>query len=933
MSPRRRQRIFAQILQWESLESRAYLAITASFVPGTGVLTVNGDALANSIVVSRNAAGSILVNGGAVAVTGGAPTVANTGRINVFGLGAADVITLDETNGPLPASQQSGGEGNDTLTGGSGSDTIFGENGLDVLSGRAGADSLFGGADNDVLTGGDGNDQALGDAGNDRMIWNPGDDTDLNEGGAGTDITEINGGNGVEVFATAANGTRVSFDRVTPAPFTIDIGTSENVVLNMNGGDDSHSASGDLAALIALTVDGGAGNDSITGGNGADVLLGGDGNDFIDGNQGSDVVFLGAGDDTFQWDPGDLSDVVEGQAGVDTMLFNGSNATENIDISANGPRVRFVRDVAAITMDVNDVEKLDFRALLGADNIVVGDLSGTGLTEIGLDLRGSGASGDGQADTITVSGTQAADVFGAASDAAGIRVFGLHTVVNISFAEQANDQLTLNGLGGDDVIDTSSLATGSVQLTMNGGLGADIFLGGPGEDLVNGGDGNDTALMGAGDDTFVWNPGDDNDTLEGQVGFDTMLFNGANAAENINILANGGRVLFTRDVANVVMDLNDVEGIDFSALGGVDTVMVNSLVGTDVNEINVNLAAVGGAGDAQPDTVIVNGTAGADAIGVMSGASGTGVVGLSARVNVTGGEAANDQLTVNGLDGSDTFGVTPAAGVPINVNGSNPVPPASPGDRLNYSGAGTVQSTGAGSGNITRAGFQDVRFNGIEGVNLVGPGPTITSSVFNFNTEQSVEVRFSEQVSDLTVSELQVRNLTTGQSISPAALSLLLSGGGGTPTTARWRANSPLPDGNYEALLPAGAGRDVDGLFTPQLLLNFFVFAGDANGDRSVGFADLVILAQNYNTVGKAFGQGNFSYDPAGAVNFQDLVLLAQRYGTTLPVAAPGAAAAPETALASVTPEKNSPKSLFSRSPAIKPIPARPQGASRMNSR
>ena len=34
--------------------------------------------------------------------------------------------------------------------------------------------------------------------------------------------------------------------------------------------------------------------------------------------------------------------------------------------------------------------------------------------------------------------------------------------------------------------------------------------------------------MGAGDDTFVWNPGDDNDTIEGQAGVDTLLFNGAN---------------------------------------------------------------------------------------------------------------------------------------------------------------------------------------------------------------------------------------------------------------------------------------------------------------------------------------------------------------------------------------------------------------------
>ena len=77
--------------------------------------------------------------------------------------------------------------------------------------------------------------------------------------------------------------------------------------------------------------------------------------------------------------------------------------------------------------------------------------------------------------------------------------------------------------------------------------------------------------MGAGDDVFVWNPGDDNDTLEGQAGMDTLKFNGANIAEKINISANGGRVLFSRDIANVTMDLNDVESIDFNALGGADT--------------------------------------------------------------------------------------------------------------------------------------------------------------------------------------------------------------------------------------------------------------------------------------------------------------------------------------------------------------------------
>ncbi len=128
------------------------------------------------------------------------------------------------------------------------------------------------------------------------------------------------------------------FDRINPAPFSIDIGTTENIVVNMNGGDDSFSATGNLAALISVTVDGGAGNDTILGSNGNDVLLGGDGNDFIDGQQGNDIALLGAGDDVFQWDPGDGSDVVEGQDGSDTMLFNGANIGESFAISANGGR-------------------------------------------------------------------------------------------------------------------------------------------------------------------------------------------------------------------------------------------------------------------------------------------------------------------------------------------------------------------------------------------------------------------------------------------------------------------------------------------------------------------------------------------------------------------------------------------------------------------
>ncbi len=845
-------------------------AVTAMFASSSGgVLTVFGDNLGNVITISRNAAGQILVNGGAVPVSGSTPTVANTTLIQVFGLGGNDAITLDEANGALPRAFLFGGIGNDTLTGGSGGDQLFGQGGNDVLLGKGGFDLLFGGSENDTLTGGDADDQVFGESGDDRMVWNPGDDTDLNEGGAGLDTVDVNGGGGAEVFTTTANGTRVRFDRLDPAPFSIDIGTSENLVLNANGGNDSFSATGNLAALIQITVDGGAGNDTLLGSNGIDLLRGGDGDDFIDGQQGNDVAFMGADNDTFQWDPGDGSDTVEGQNGSDKLLFNGSNgaeifaatpngarvrftrnlgsivmdlddvelidlntlgntdtttvedvsgtdlvemninqagtiggtvgdaaadvvivngtngndiidvfgagtsvsviglsarvnitnaegtndslvvnalggddgvtattlpagvikltidggagddtllgsqaadvflggagddfifgdngndvafmganndvfqwdpgdgndtlegqdgddsllffgsnAAENVDIISNGGRVIFFRNIATVTMDLDDVEHVDFRALGGADNIVVGDLSGTDMTQIGLDLRGPNGGGDGSADTITVNGTQGADTFGATGDAGGVQISGLKANVDIVSQEQANDRLTLNGLGGEDVIDATALQANGIQLTMNGGLGNDVFRGSAGNDLINGGDGNDVAHMGAGDDTFVWNPGDDDDTLEGQDGFDTMLFNGANIAENITISANGNSVIFFRDIASVTMTLNDMEDIDFNALGGADNIVINDLSGTDATEVNLNLAPIGGAGDGAADTVTVFGTSGDDVALVFGSASDVQVIGLAALVNITGSEPANDRLVTNLLAGDDVL--------------------------------------------------------------------------------------------------------------------------------------------------------------------------------------------------------------------------------------------------------------------------------------
>src|SRR6185295_17881174 len=429
----------------------------------SGIVSIFGNALDNTITISRDAAGNILNNG--VPISGA--TVANTGLIRVFGLGGNDIITLNEVNGALPAALLFGGAGNDTLTGGSGNDFLFGQSGNDSLLGKGGFDFLFGGNDNDTLTGGDADDQVFGEAGNDRMIWNPGDDTDLNEGGSGVDTVEVNGGNGAEQFTTTANGTRVRFDRINPAPFSIDIGTCENLVVNMNCGDDSFSATGNLAALIHLTVDGGTGNDTILGGNGADMLLGGDGNDFIDGNQGDDTILMGAGDDTFQWDPGDGNDIVEGQDGNDTMIFNGSNIAEIFDLSANGGRVLFTRNIANIVMDLDDVENITLNALGGTDTLTVNDLAGTDLTSVNVNLAATGGVGDAAADTVIINGTASPDTINITANAGTVAVSGLAALVLITNSEVTFDSLIVNGLGGTDIFTVGAGVTTLIGVSTN----------------------------------------------------------------------------------------------------------------------------------------------------------------------------------------------------------------------------------------------------------------------------------------------------------------------------------------------------------------------------------------------------------------------------------------------------------------------------------
>jgi Ca2+-binding RTX toxin-like protein len=253
---------------------------------------------------------------------------------------AGDDKLVTQPDVTLPMTVEAG-PGLDAITTGAGVDLIEGGDDVDALNGGPGGDRILGNPGNDLMN---------GNAGDDTLVWFNGDGTDTMNGEDGLDRIETNLGAADDVSQVKVLNGLVRYDRVN-APFGLDIATSEVLNLNTFGGADTLDVAPGVGALIAITADGGEGNDRFNGGDEADTFLGGLGNDVLEPGTGSDTANGQDGDDTLKLRDG-IGDLAVGGTGTDSATVDSLDAVaadvENVDRSKSGAKALLIDSKAKV---------------------------------------------------------------------------------------------------------------------------------------------------------------------------------------------------------------------------------------------------------------------------------------------------------------------------------------------------------------------------------------------------------------------------------------------------------------------------------------------------------------------------------------------------------------------------------------------------------
>jgi Ca2+-binding RTX toxin-like protein len=549
-------------------------------------------------------------------------------------------------------------------------------------------------------------------------------------------------------ITVSMGGTAVATTTLSGAGQVVALVTGSNVVVNA-------AAATDPVELIGYgsseTLVGGAGDDLLVAGTGANSLVGGGGNDTLVSNLGDDTLVGGGGNDVFQINPG-TDPLVVAPTGFNTLDFSIATSPVSINLGLESGQQQIVNS------DNDEVTLLgQFNAVIGSPyggQITANDANDLIYTASGNTTINGGAGSDSlvggsgndviylaSGNTTLTGGSGTDSITGGSGNDIIYLASGNATVTGGSGSE------TIVGGSGNDVIygnsATAIILGGSGNTSITGGSGDDIIVGGSGNDSITGGSGSDLILGGSGNDSIVGGSGDD--TITG--GFGNHIIAGGTG--NDVIVGGTG---------------ND------SIAGGSGSDSITGGSGNDIIWGGTLSSTVTGSGAV---TITFTGTSGNDSI---TGGSGDDTIFGGNGTDIIYGGTGDD--TVVGGGGSDS--ILGGSGDDIIYGGAGDDSiTGGPGDDIVYGGPGDNTISGGG-GNITVVG-------GVGYDSSLGGGTA--DSIFSSNGNDVLE----GSGSDSWLMDFGSQNMTITDST-------LTTSGGGLP------ASVSTLSGFQNVLLAAGTG-------------------------------------------------------------------------------------------------------------------------------
>lgn len=841
--------------------------IGLSSISGVEAITSNGF---TGVYILGSAAANTL-DFSAVALTGIDRIDGGAGNDNITGSGAADTIFAsggdDNLSGDLGDDRfifDGTTGGFDAIIGGLGNDTIVANanntriglrsvSGVELItadvyagvtiSGSVNPDTLDlssitlvgityidGGSGNDVIIGNNAANTIRGSGGDDNIAAGVGDDVIQFTGTAnGADV--VNGGAGNDIILALANSTVIGLSSITEVE-TISAGTFTGVSILGSANDDMLNFS--TVTLAGITViDGGLGNDTITGNIEANVIRGSGGDDSIIAGDGNDIIqFTGTANGFDSINGGTGNDAVAALAAGTVIGLTSVTGVETI--TGNGfASVTISGSAAGDTFNFSGVTLSGIASIAGGagNDVITGSIANDvilGGTE--NDTLGGGLGDD------TLNGGAGTNILdgGTGIDVAQYAI----TKANAFVLLNANGSYTLTAAGISDTITnienvnftdgTFAIATLiSSGQTLSGTAAAETLNGSPGDDTITGLGGDDTLNGNGGNDLFrVTGVADGFDIVDGGAGTDTIAATANNAVIGLTSI-NGVEVItagiFT-GVSIVGSATNNILNFAGTTLTGItlidagagdDTITGNAAANT-IRGSGGNDAIDAGDGD---DTIQYSGTAngfdtvngglGTDTIAALANSTVIGLTSVSGIETITAGSftgvsilgsANNDTLNLAGVTLTAITFIDGGAGNDV-ITGNliaNTIRGSAGDDRIDAGdGNDIVQYTGTTNGfDAVDGGLGTDTISALANATVIGLSSVTSIETISAGTFTGVYIAGSANADTLNFSSVTLTNIVR------------VEGGLGNDTLTGNAANNTLWGGIGNDRIDGGAGSD-----------------------------------------------------------------------------------------------------------------------------